>query len=323
MSNKQKIKMQFQKVLGAVTTRTTMQYLAFVFISFLFWAFLSLNNNVQYDIEMPIKITDIPDSSTIISDIPEHVSVNVKDKGLALLKIILGRTPSLNIKFKEYAMADGLFFVPNTELRRKIRNGFENTTTIQGVSLDNISLKYTNLPGKKVPVRLDLDIRPNMQYIIYGALSQDVDSVLVFSDRNTLAAIDEVYTYRVEERELTDTLLRTVAIAPIDGVKIVPQRIQLTIPVEPLISKKVNIPIRVKNMPNNINVITFPSVVEASFLVPFSQYRKNYPFEAVADYRDITYMRNNKLPIKVEESPALYNSISLAQDSVEYLIEKH
>lgn len=323
MSNKEKMKNIFQKLLRTVTAHTTMQFLAFVFISFLFWAFLSLNNNMQYDIEMPIKIIDIPDSSTIISDVPEYVSVNVKDKGISLLKVIVGKKPTLNIKFKDYAMADGEFFMPNAELRRKIRGVFENSTTIQGMSLDDLQLTYTNLPGKKVPVRLDLDIRPNIKYIIYGAISQDVDSVLVFSDRNTLADLEEVYTYRVEERELTDTLLRTVAIAPIAGAKIVPERVNLSIPVEPLISKKINIPIRVKNTPVDENVITFPSIVQASFLVPLSQYRKNYLFEAVADYRDIAYTSNNKIVVKVDESPALYSSISLAQDSVEFIIEKH
>ena len=278
---------------------------------------------MQYDIEVPIKINSIPDSSTIISDIPEHVSVNVKDKGIALLKFIVGETPTLNIKFKDYALAEGIFSVPNAELRRKVRNLFENSTTIQGMSMESINLKYTNLPPKKVPIRLDLDIRPNIQYIIYGYITQDHDSVLVYSDRNTLADIDEVSTYRVEERELTDTLLRNVAISPIPGAKIVPERITLTIPVEPLIAKRINIPVHINNMPKDVNVITFPSQVEASFLVPFSMYRKNLPMNAVVDYRDIINARTNKVSVRIDESPALYNNISLTQDSVEFIIEKH
>ena len=106
-------------------------------------------------------------------------------------------------------------------------------------------------------------------------------------------------------------------------VKIEPERIQLTIPVEPLISKKLNIPIQVKNMPEGMNVITFPSVVEVSFLVPFSMYRKNLPMSAIVDFNDIKRTRSNKVNVKIEEFPALYNNISLGQDSVEYIIEKH
>ena len=308
---------------GSPMTKTVLNYLIFVFISFMFWAFLSLNNNIQHDIEIPIKINEIPDSSTIITSMPTHVSVNVKDKGISLLKFLVGKTPVLNLKFKDYALQEGVFFISNTELRRKIRGLFDNSTTIQGISIENINIKYTNLPGKKVPIRLDLDIKPNIQYVIYGSVEQDVDSAIVFADRNALAEIDEVYTYRVVEQNLKDTLLRTVAIAPIQNVKIEPERIQLTIPVEPLISKKLNIPIQVKNMPKEMNVITFPSVVEVSFLVPFSMYRKNIPMAAVVDFNDIKRTKGNKVNVKIEESPALYNNISLGQDSVEFIIEKH
>lgn len=308
---------------GSPMTKTVLNYLIFVFISFMFWAFLSLNNNIQHDIEIPIKINEIPDSSTIITSMPTHVSVNVKDKGISLLKFLVGKTPVLNLKFKDYALQEGVFFISNTELRRKIRGLFDNSTTIQGISIENINIKYTNLSGKKVPIRLDLDIKPNIQYVIYGSVEQDVDSAIVFADRNALAEIDEVYTYRVVEQNLKDTLLRTVAIAPIQNVKIEPERIQLTIPVEPLISKKLNIPVQVKNMPKEMNVITFPSVVEVSFLVPFSMYRKNIPMAAVVDFNDIKRTKGNKVNVKIEESPALYNNISLGQDSVEFIIEKH
>ena len=101
----------------------------------------------------------------------------------------------MNLKFKDYALQEGVFFISNTELRRKIRGLFDNSTTIQGISIENINIKYTNLPGKKVPIRLDLDIKPNIQYVIYGSVEQDVDSAIVFADRNALAEIDEVYTY--------------------------------------------------------------------------------------------------------------------------------
>ena len=87
---------------GAPATRTALNYLVFVFISFIFWVFISLNNSMQYDMEIPIKINSIPDSTTIISDIPERVNVSVKDKGNALLKFIIGETPTLNIKFNDY-----------------------------------------------------------------------------------------------------------------------------------------------------------------------------------------------------------------------------
>ena len=304
-------------------TSTALQYLVFVFISFIFWAFISLNNNIQYDITMPFKITEIPDSSTIISDVPQSINVNVKDKGLNLLRFIIGKSPEIKVKFKDYALSDGMIEIPNLALRKSIRDGLENTTIIQNMSLEDIKLKYTNLPGKKVPIRADVNVHPNIQYTIYGDIKLDYDSAIVYSDRNTLAIIDEVHTYKVNERNLKDTLTRVVSISPIQGAKIIPEQVNLTIPIEPLISKSQEIPVVVKYVPSDINVITFPSKVIATFLVPFSMYKKSLPLEAVVNYNEIKSTSNNKLCVRIEESPAIYENISLVQDSVEYIIEKH
>lgn len=297
-------------------------YAIFVLISFVFWLFLSLNNTIQKDIQVGVRIVDVPDSITIISNYPHEINVGVKDRGVALIKFLLGKKPELKIRFGDYSNGEGNLIIGNTEFRRLIRNAFENTSTILSYSVDNMHIKYTDLPGKLVPIRLDLDIHSNMQYVIYGPIEHDVDSVKVFSDKNSLAAIEEVYTYHIEEKDLKDTLTRTVAIAPIPGTKIVPNKIVIKIPVEPLITKSLDIPIRVKNVPSNINVMTFPSVVNASFLVPFSMYRKKCVLEAVADFRELMIKPSKKLGIRIEESPALYQNISLRQDSVEYIIEK-
>ena len=147
--NIDKIKDFISKFKGRTpATQTALQYLLFVFISFAFWSFVSLNDNIQYDIEIPIKINNIPDSSTIITNIPQQVNVSVMDKGVSLLKFIVGQRPEINIKFNDYILEDGMFYVSNTDLRRCVRSVFESSTNINNMSIEDINLKYTNLPGK-------------------------------------------------------------------------------------------------------------------------------------------------------------------------------
>ncbi len=304
-------------------TKTALQYILFVFISFVFWLFVSLNDNVQYDVEIPIKIGGVPDSSTIISDIPKQVNVSVTGKGLSLLKFVVGESPELNLKFKDYISTDGSFYVSNAELRRYIRGLFESNTNIQNLSLEDIDLKYTNLPGKKVPIILDADVQPNIQYTIYGENKLDYDSAMVYSDINTLNAISSVRTSHLENRDLRDSLFTTVDILPIEGAKIEPNQVRLMVPVEPLISKKMDIPVVVKNMPSDLNVITFPSKAMVSFLVPISLYHKNVSFEAVVDYKEIERAKSNKVSLDLDNTPSTYMNISLEQDSVEFVIERY
>ncbi len=310
-------------VFGTERAKTVMQYLVFLFISFIFWLVLTLNNSYQRDYSIPVKITSIPDSTTMINDVPATIKITMKDRGTAMLKYMFGNLPTLSLNFKAYDRGDGIFRVNAMDLRSEVRNLFGSSATITSILPDSIRLQYTNLPGKKVPVRFDLDVQPNLQYVINGAVRSNVDSVLVYSDRQTLAEISEVYTYHVEEHELTDTLRREVAITPLNGVKIVPRSITLTIPVEQLINKRQMVPVVTIHTPANVNVLTFPAMVEASFLVPQSMYKRNTDIKVAVDYNDILESSSNKVDVHVIEAPAICKSMSLSLDSVEYLIEKN
>lgn len=308
--------------IGNERTKTVTLYLMFLVISFIFWCVLSLNNSFQRDFSIPLKLSSIPDSTTMITDVPRSIMVTVKDKGTAMLKYSFGNLPTLNLDFKEYDEGDGVFNVNAMDMRSEVRDAFGSSATISSILPDSLKLLYTKLPGKKVPVRFDLDIQPNLQYVINGHISSSVDSVLVYSDRQTLADLTEVYTYHIEEHELTDTLRRDVAIERIAGAKIVPRNVTLTIPIEQLINKRQTIAIESVNRPGNISVLTFPAVVEASFLVPQSMYRKTFDIKVAVDYNDIIETSSNKVRLKVVEVPGICRSISLSTDSVEYLIEK-
>ena len=149
------------------------------------------------------------------------------------------------------------------------------------------------------------------------------DSAIVYSDQNTLDGIVAVSSRRIIAEGLTDTLTRTIDLVPVAVAKIVPNRVTVKVPIEPLISKRQNVNIEVVNVPAGMNVITFPSSIEASFLVPQSMYRKMVRIRAIANYNDILYSDgNNKIAVKIVEVPSECREISLASDSVEYIVEK-
>ncbi len=304
-------------------TNSILLYLTCLIISFFFWLFLTLNSETQKDFTLPFNLASIPDSTTIISGLPDVVKVNVRDKGSSLLRYDFGNEPTLTVDFLEHYDGSGSLKISSIEMLAKVRKLFPNSTSIVAVAPDSLSVKYTNQPGKKVPVKLDMDISADFRCVINGAPMLSVDSVTVYSDQNTLGGIVSVSTRRITGEGLTDTLNRTIDLVPIAGAKIVPSKINVRVPIEPLISKRQNVNIEVVNAPAGVNVITFPSAIEASFLVPQSMYRNVVKIRVVANYNDILYSDgNNKVAVKVVEIPAECRGISLASDSVEYIVEK-
>ena len=233
----------------------------------------------------------------------------------------------ISIRFSDYDMGSGVFKINLMQLSAIVREKYSRESMINSILPDSISLRYVDprRDVKRVPIVLDFVARPNMQYELVGNISLSCDSVLVYGERDELSDVNEVYTYHVEEINLTDTLYRRVAISPIKNVRIEPREVNVVVPVEKLIKKVRSIPVVVKNKPDNINVVTFPNFVKVSYLVPKSQYNNSDKrISAIVDYNDILYSpKANKVEVRIGEVPMIYKNVSLDTDSVEYIIERY
>lgn len=305
-------------------SRSILLYLCFVVISAIFWGFITFNKTVQQDVEFQFEITNVPEGVTFIDDAPTLINITVRDKGSAFIRYAFN-SPVVKVKFSDFCNMNSGYFKMNTvQLRNAVKKALYRESTIVSILPDAINLKFTNLPGKMVPIRLDLDIDPAIQYVVNGAPILSQDSVMIYSDRKNLSEINEVYTYKVQESGLTDTLRREVTIALINGVKIEPRTVRLIYPVEQLIAKRKLVPISMRNIPERLHFVLLPSSVEVTYLVPKSLYKKNQDdITAVVDFNSIDLTsKSNKAAVMIGECPAVYKNVEVTTDSVEYIIDK-
>ena len=313
---------ELKEFLSSSKGRDILLYLVFVVISFAFWAILSLNNLIQDNYKVMFRITGIPQGVTMINDYPREFNVTVKNNGYVLLKYMIGDNPEITVDFKEYANGNGQMLISRQEMEDMLVTEFGSGTSIVSFSPESLSIKYTSLPGKKVPVEIYGDYVANFQYVVNGEIVAVPDSVTIYSDAGNLSAINKVRTEKIISRNLTDSLYVKIAIQNIKDVRAVPDSVDVMIPVEPLVTKRSSIPVIVKNLPENVSVVVFPSYVQVSYLLPMSLYndRLDDKFEASVDYGDIQG-NNAKLPVRIEIAPEIYQNIQLETDSVEYVIE--
>lgn len=313
---------ELKEFLSSSKGRDILLYLVFVIISFAFWAILSLNNLIQDNYKVRFRITGIPQGITMINDYPREFNVTVKNNGYVLLKYMIGDNPEITVDFKEYANGNGQILISRQELEDMLVAEFGSGTSIVSFSPESLSIKYTSLPGKKVPVEIFGDYVANFQYVVNGEIVAVPDSVTIYSDAGNLSAINKVRTEKIISRNLTDSLYVKIAIQNIKDVRAVPDSVDVMIPVEPLVTKRSSIPVIVKNLPENVSVVVFPSYVQVSYLLPMSLYndRLDDKFEASVDYGDVQGNKA-KLPVRIEIAPEIYQNIQLETDSVEYVIE--
>ncbi|MCM1522517.1 MAG: hypothetical protein NC039_07690 [Muribaculaceae bacterium] len=299
--------------------RDVLLYLMFCAVAFVFWIFMSLDTERQRDFEVPFELQDIPDSVTIIGQLPPALSVSVKGKDSQLLKFSWGKQSTVKFKWNELA-DDDILLISHTKLDTKLRDYFGGNVQIVSFRPDSLKLNYTSQPGVKVLLNIQADIHPHLQYIVSGPITANVDSVTLYSATGIPHSLRMVSTEPLVKAGLKDTARYEVKVKPIEGVRIIPDKVTVTVPVEPLISRKRSVRIETLNVPEGTSLVTFPSVVEISYLVPMSAYNDDYPIKAFVDYND-TKLPGNKIPVSLSVIPSLYRNVSKSLDNVEYIIE--
>lgn len=304
-------------------TRSILLYLFFVVISAIFWSFLTFNSDVQLELEVPIEISK-PNNVHLLNKVPDTLTVTVKDRGYRFFSYLFHKSPKITLRLSDYSDGNSSFKIDQSHLKKALASVLNKQATIVSVLPESINIKFTDLPGKKVPVKTDIVVEPREDYTQYGALIQSQDSVLVFSDAKTLSEINEVYTYHVEELNLTDTLRRRVTIAPINGAVVEPRSIDIIVPIEKLKQQTRSVKIAVRNAPAGVKMLLFPTDVEVKYLTPVSRISEDAGITAVVDYNSVDFNSpSNKVKVMIGEVPAAYQDVRFSNDSVEYIIEKH
>ena len=69
----------------------------------MFWLVLTLNQNYDKEIHIPIKIVNVPQNVVITQNITHTLDITVRDKGFALLGYNLLISISINMLIKQQA----------------------------------------------------------------------------------------------------------------------------------------------------------------------------------------------------------------------------
>lgn len=310
-----------------VSSKDSLLFLFFVIMAAAFWLLLSFNNSMTHDMTVQVKLNK-PANVTLIQDLPSTITVTIRDRGLSFLKSFFKSTPSIELDFNKYSIEkDNTLEVTTTQLLSEVRRSISREATIIKVSPESLNAKFTTLPGKKVPVNWEDNIKnitTDKQFVINpDMVKTDPDSVTIYAlDRATLNEISEVDLQTVEVANLTSTYNRMVRIRHVNNVRIIPDKVKLIVPVEPLIKKEQNVPISVRNQPYGINVLLFPPSINVAYLVPQSKYKDPTNLTVVVDYNDID-LSSNKVNVKLGEVSGAYSNVVLGGDSVNYVIERY
>jgi len=297
--------------------RNVLTFLAFLVIAAVLWFVQALNEDAQADLRCFVRITNVPDSLTRITPLPEAVNVSVRARGTDLIKYWWSKDPTIDIDYRSYKSGSKIYF-GEASFKALLRNKFGAGSVIQSVSPDSLSIVFTAYPGVRMPVLDAITVQAAPQHVIAG-MRQLQDSVTIYSVNSKVKA-SYARTSEISLTGLSKSAIVKVPVAVPAGSRSIPDSIDVEIIVEPLISKTLNVPVTGINVPDSFKILPSPLKVEVYYMLPMSLYKKGSTpnLRIEADYHKRS---NGMLPLRLIGVPKEFTNAFMSTDSVEYLIE--
>lgn len=297
-------------------------FLSFVAVSALFWFVLAMNDNVTKTFDVGLKIVNVPDSVTFITDPPSAIHVTLRDKGTNIFRSAMMNHRNIYINFRDFASGNSFRFTKN-DMNAALKSTFGSTAQIGSVSLDSLSLSYTTGKGIRVPIVVRTDISASPGNVIAG-LPEPMERVArVYSLSDEIDTLSHVYTEPIVKRNLSETTEFNVRLVSVKGAKVVPSRIKVRIPVEPLVKKEAMASVKALNVPTGTSLLLFPAKVPVSYYVPMSLFNsEQVPVDVTVDYEDTKKSNVNRLPLILQSTEEYVVNPQLEQADIEYTLVK-
>ncbi len=296
-------------------------FLFFLALSGAFWLLMTLNETMEREFKIPMRLTGVPGNAVITGELPDTVRVTVRDKGFTLVTYDFR---PLVFRFSNYADEDeGKGVIPLTDVQKQVLSQMYGSSKLLQVKPGTFDFYFTYGTSKKVPVVFRGKITTSKSY--YLAHTEFYPSIVtVYANKQQLDKLQTVEIEPFNYRNLQDTIRQAVKIKKIRGVKIVPPTVRLSVYPDVLTEETIDVPITAINMPPGMVLRTFPSKVTVRFTIGASLFRTIKPnlFKVVVDYEELAANPSDKCTLQLRSVPRSVSKASLEIDRVDYLLEQ-
>ncbi len=303
----------------------------FLLLSVIFWFMNALSKNYTTTIEYPVRYRNFPTDKILVGNLPEYLSLEVNAHGYTLLRYRLSsRYIPLVFNVRSFTMnrmsvADsGVYYIETRFARSYISKQLSSEFNILDIKPDTLIFRFAGVIVKKVPVEPDISYRLGKQLILKRDPVVIPDSVNVSGPDYLIDTISEVKTRPFDAGLITQSVGKAAELVKYDHITYGRDKVRIRFDVEKFTEKTLLVPVEVVNLPDSLNLKTFPHYVQVTCQVGLSNFEKLQPsmFRALVDYDEAETGQNKKLKVEMFRQPDFIRSVKYSPRSVEYLIEK-
>lgn len=302
-------------------------FLFFLLLSFSFWFLLSLQQDYERQIEVPLRYKNVPSEWVLSENNPKTINILLRDKGTTLMYY------SWNAHFNPVdisvaglpQLSEHTLHITNRMLETAMAKQLISSTTILAIEPRDIEVRYDSLGSRVVPLVADVQILTMPGFQVSDSIRLSQTEVRLYGSSSMLDTLFEVRTKHLTLENVSKTSEVSVGLQLPAGVKADYETVKLTVPVEEYTEKKIQLPVLCLDIPEAFVLRMFPSNVEVICYIPVAKFRDLttndleivIPFEEFEDNQ-----ATGKIPIRLTRKPAWVIKTAVVPNELEFIIEQ-
>lgn len=301
-----------------------------LFIAASLWFINAMEKQYENYVMIPVQFTNFPKNKNLISTPPSKLRAKIKARGFTLLRYKINASiypvnfnikSFTNSKFDNQIQGD-LIILPD-EYIYQITDQLDADISILDLYPDTIRFSFDNVIGKKVKVASNITTEFDNQYFMSDSIKFTPQSVTVTGPSSVLDTLKYIYTEDIKTGRLNSSFKKNISLKIYEDLDVTPEKVQVEIPVSQYTEYIEKVSVTKLNVPDSVNIVTFPGKVELNCIIALNQFKNISPsdFQISIDYNDIK-PDSRQIPVKILKTPPNVRIIKYQPSSVEFIIER-
>lgn len=312
------------KILKALKNKKINVFFLFLLMSFGVLILLKLSKTYVNTITFQVTKINVPEAHVVFDDHQKTLRVGIKAQGFSLLKYYFNK-PKINIDFSHnITKTDSLYTWNKNTAYLDILSQFDKSVEVVNINPDTLHFKYDVNAIKKVPIKLNAKVNYAIGYDILDAFILSPDSIKIIGPKVLISEIDFIETDTLKLQDVKDNIKSTISLKlPTDEqeIKFSSKETHVVATVTKFTEGKLKIPVKVINVPENINLKYYPKKINVSYYTSLSNYNSitASDFEIVCDFSEVSKNQTFLIP-RLTRQPKVLRHVKINHDQIEYII---
>lgn len=301
-------------------TRNLLSFLLCLLCATIIWYGHALSTVRSATITVPITYTGIPDNVGFSEPLPDRLSVELRDAGKRL-----GYYMQMDARIEvdlsgQFVQDRGHIHISADQLRPKLSDFLQGTTSMQTFSPDVIHTDYYKQHEKTVPIILVGQIQPAAQYRQVGVTRLSRERVHIYGSR---ASLDSIHSIRTEQLAITnakDSIRQQVRLIAPNGIRMAAPTVEVSAYMQRYTEKSLQVPLHAISHVHDQHLRLFDNTVTVVVQVGMDQYA-DVTEKAVRAYVEYTDSSEELLPVHVQTHDSGVVAVRVSPARVEYIME--